>query len=134
MPVRWFLPLLVLHVGTVIVSGSLFALRGAARLADLPIANHVPLRRFSYLNDSVLLAAAILLALCIHQYPLRDAWLTVKVALLPVYIVLGMIALRHGRTRRIRALAYVAALLTFGFIVSVAVTMNPWGLFALLGR
>jgi hypothetical protein len=30
-------------------------------------------------------------------------------------------------------LAYVAALATFGFIVSVALTQNPWGVFALLG-
>lgn len=132
--VAWFPQILAVHVGTVAVSGSLFALRGLARMAGWPVANHPALRYFSYLNDTLLLAAAILLTLIVHQYPLLDAWLTVKVLLLGVYIVLGVIALRRGHTPRTRALAYVAALATFGFIVSVALTQNPWGVFALLAR
>ncbi len=132
--VAWFPQILAVHVGAVAVSGSLFALRGVARMAGWPVANHPALRYFSYLNDTLLLTAAILLTLIIHQYPLVDAWLTVKVLLLGVYIVLGVIALRRGRTPRARALAYVAALATFGFIVSVALTQNPWGVFALLAR
>lgn len=133
MPPTWFVPLLAVHVSTVVISGTLFALRGLAALLDLPIANHLVLRRFTYLNDSVLLGAAIMLTLIVHQYPLCNAWLTVKVVLLMLYIVLGIITLDHGRTRRTRALAYVAALATFAFIVSVALTMNPWGLFTLFG-
>lgn len=133
MLVQWFPQILALHVGTVMISGTLFALRGAGRMADWRIVNHAAVRYFSYLNDTVLLGAAILLTMIIHQYPWVDAWLTVKVSLLLVYIVLGAIALRHGRTPRVRALAYVAALATFGFIVSVALTQNPWGVLALLG-
>lgn len=130
----WFPQILAVHVGTVAVSGSLFALRGAARMAGWSFANHPALRYVSYLNDTLLLTAAILLTLIVHQYPLLDAWLTVKMVLLGVYIVLGVIALRRGRSPRIRAAAFVAALATFGFIVSVALTQNPWGAFALLGR
>ncbi|MDE1898185.1 MAG: SirB2 family protein [Xanthomonadaceae bacterium] len=132
--VAWFPQILAVHVGTVAISGSLFALRGAARMAGWPVANHRALRYFSYLNDTVLLIAAILLTLIVRQYPLLDAWLTVKVALLLVYIALGSIALRRGRTPRARALAYAVALATFGFIVSVALTQNPWGVLALLAR
>lgn len=132
MLVQWFPQILALHVGAVVISGSLFALRGAGRMADWPIVNHAAVRYFSYVNDSVLLGAAIALTMIIHQYPFVDAWLTVKVLLLLVYIVLGAIALHHGRTPRLRALAYVAALATFGFIISVAVTQNPWGVLALL--
>jgi len=132
--VAWFPQILAVHVGTVAVSGSLFALRGLARMAGWPFANHAVVRYFSYLNDTLLLTAAILLTLIVHQYPLLDAWLTVKVLLLGVYIALGVIALRRGRSTRTRALAYIAALATFGFIVSVALTQNPWGVFALLGR
>jgi uncharacterized membrane protein SirB2 len=132
--VNWFPQILALHVGAVVISGTLFALRGAGRMAGLRIIDHPAVRYFSYVNDTVLLGAAILLTLIIHQYPFVDAWLTVKVLLLVVYIVLGAIALRHGRTPRLRALAYVVALATFGFIVSVAITQNPWGVLALLGR
>jgi uncharacterized membrane protein SirB2 len=50
--------------------------------------------------------------------------------LLVVYIVLGSIALKRGRTKRIRTVALVAALLTIGFLVTVARTHHPLGLFA----
>jgi len=36
-------------------------------------------------------------------------------------------ALRRGRTRRVRAICYVAALVVFASIVGVALTHNPLG-------
>ena len=47
--------------------------------------------------------------------------------LLVVYIALGVLALRRGRTLRARTVYFVAALLTYGFIVSVAITHHPLG-------
>jgi uncharacterized membrane protein SirB2 len=52
-----------------------------------------------------------------------------KVALLVVYVVLGSIALKRGRNRRIRLAAFVAALLTVAFLVTVARAHHPLGLF-----
>lgn len=101
-------------------------------LAGLPAANHVALRRLSVMIDSLLLAAAIVLTTIIHQYPFMQAWLTVKVVLLVVYIVLGIFALRRGRTRAIRGACFVAAIAVFLFIVSVAFTHSPLGVFATL--
>jgi uncharacterized membrane protein SirB2 len=43
-----------------------------------------------------------------------------------------MIALRRGRTKRQRTVAWIAALVTFGYIVSVALTRDPLGFLALL--
>ena len=128
----WYLQILWLHIGCVIASGSLFGIRGGMMLAGLRAANHVALRRISVLVDSLLLAAAIALTTIIHQYPLLQAWLTVKVLLLVVYIVLGVFALRRGRTRAIRGACFAAALAVFLFIVSVALTRNPLGVFARL--
>jgi uncharacterized membrane protein SirB2 len=54
-----------------------------------------------------------------------QAWLSVKVGALLLYIVLGSIALKRGRSKPVRAAAYVAALATFAYIVGVAVTKNP---------
>ena len=94
--VVWFPQILAVHVGTVAFSGTLFALRGVFGFAGLGrIANHRVLRYLSYVNDTLLLTAAVLLTLIIHQYPFVDPWLTVKVLLLVVYIVLGVIALRR---------------------------------------
>lgn len=123
----WYLQILWTHIGCVIASGSLFFTRGCMMLAGLPAANHVALRRISVVIDSLLLAAAIALTTIIHQYPFVQAWLTVKVILLVVYIVLGVFALRRGRTRAIRAVCFVAALAVFLFIVSVARTHDGWG-------
>jgi uncharacterized membrane protein SirB2 len=41
--------------------------------------------------------------------------------------VLGSLALRPGRSRRARATAFVLALGTFAYIVSVAITRDPLG-------
>lgn len=126
----WFLQILWIHIGCVIASGSLFFTRGCMMLAGLPIANHVALRRISVVVDSLLLIAAIALTTIIHQYPFVQAWLTVKVILLVVYIVLGVFALRSGRTRLVRATCFAAALIVFLFIVTVARTQNPLRIFA----
>ena len=126
----WYLQILWIHVGCVIASGSLFFVRGCMMLAGLPAANHIALRRVSVVIDSLLLAAAIALTTIIHQYPFVQAWLTVKVVLLVVYIALGVFALRRGRTRAIRASCFAAAMIVFLFIVTVARAHNPFGVFA----
>jgi len=125
----WYLQILWTHIGCVIASGGLFFTRGCMMLAGLPAANHVALRRISVMIDSLLLAAAITLTTIIHQYPFVQAWLTVKVVLLVVYIVLGVFALRRGRTRAIRATCFATAMIVFLFIVSVARAHNPLGVF-----
>jgi uncharacterized membrane protein SirB2 len=115
------------HVLCVILSGSLFALRGAMMLAGSSVPNRAPLRIASYAIDTTLLTAALMLITILHQYPFVQAWLTVKVLLLVVYIVLGVFALRRGRTLRERAICYFAALAVFLSIVSVALAHNPLG-------
>ena len=128
----WYLQILWTHIGCVIASGSLFFVRGCMMLAGLPTANHIALRRISVVIDSLLLAAAITLTTIIHQYPFVQAWLTVKRVLLVVYIVLGVFALRRGRTRAIRATCFAAAMIVFLFIVSVARAHDPLGAFVRL--
>ena len=78
-----------------------------------------------HLVDSTLLGTAIGLVLMTGQYPFVHSWLTVKVAMLVVYIVLGIIALR-----RRSIFAGIAAIITFGFMVSVALTKQPAGILA----
>jgi uncharacterized membrane protein SirB2 len=60
--------------------------------------------------------------------------LTAKVLGLIAYIILGSIALRYGPTKSIRASAWVAALVMFGYIVSVALTHTPLGFLLLWQR
>ena len=122
----------LLHVACVALSGTLFTCRGVLRLCDSPVANTGALRWASYLIDTTLLAAAILLALILHQYPLVNGWLTMKTGLLVVYIALGVIALKRAHTRFGRAAALIAALLTYCSIIGVAITHHPSGWLGLL--
>ena len=102
-------------------------------LAGSPLANHALARYASYVIDTTLLAAALMLTPILHQYPFEPPWLTAKVVLLVVYIFLGVFALRRGRTRAARGLYFAAALAVFLFIVSVALTHDPRGILLLLG-
>ena len=120
------------HVAAVLTSGGLFALRGMAMLAGARWYMAAPLRFLSYTIDTVLLTAALMLATILHQYPFVQGWLTVKVLLLVVYVVLGSLALKRGTTRAARAWSFAAALLVYGFIISVARAHDPRGVFAWL--
>ena len=63
----------------------------------------------------------------------EDAWPDPRVQRLLAYIALGAIALRRGRTREIRAIAWCAALVVFFWMLSVARLRTPAGFFSLLG-
>lgn len=116
-----------LHMGLAFTSGALFALRGAAVLLRQRWPLHPVLRRLSVIVDTGLLAVALRLLWELRLNPLVTPWLQVKLAMLPLYIVLGMFALKYARKRRIRTLCYFAALACYGFMVSVALTHSPLG-------
>jgi uncharacterized membrane protein SirB2 len=120
------------HVCAVIASGALFALRGAGVLGGARWPMWAPLRYLTYAIDTILLTAALMLVTILRQYPFVQSWLTVKVLLLVVYIVLGTFALKRAPTRKSRAICYVAALATYLFIASVARAHHPLGILATL--
>jgi uncharacterized membrane protein SirB2 len=122
-----YLALKHLHLTTVILSFALFALRGVWMLADSRWLQQRWVRIVPHAIDTVLLASAIGLALVLHQYPFVHGWLTAKVLALIAYIILGSIALKRGPTKGIRTVAWIAAMLVFGYIASVAVTHAPLG-------
>ena len=122
------------HIAAVIASGLLFLVRGGAVQLAASWAMAAPLRYLSYTIDTVLLTAALMLAVIIHQFPFVQGWLTAKVLLLVVYVVLGSFALKRGRTRAVRTSCWVAALLIYLFIVSIARAHSPLGIIALLMR
>jgi uncharacterized membrane protein SirB2 len=130
--IEFYSEMRVVHVTAVIVSGALFALRGGAQLAGAGWTMVAPLRYLSYTVDTVLLTAALMLATVLHQYPFVHGWLTVKVLLLVVYVVLGSLALKRGRTTAVRAGCYFAALAIYLYIVSVARAHHPLGILASL--
>ena len=119
------------HITLVLVSGSLFAVRGLAVLAGARWAVAAWARRLSVVIDSSLLAAAVLLLVALRLNPFTTPWLQVKLLLLVAYVLLGTLALKRARTRSTRALCYLAAVACFCVMVSVARTHHPLGVFML---
>ena len=120
------------HIACVLLSGSLFAVRGLLALANSALVDHAALRLASYTIDSTLLTAALMLATILHQYPFVQGWLTAKILLLVAYIVLGGFALRRARTRLARGVCLIAALAVLLFMASIAYTHDPLGALASL--
>jgi len=127
--VHWYPVIKHLHVTCVVLSIGGFLLRGALMLADSPWRHARWLRIVPHVNDALLLAAALTLTALVGQYPFVDAWLSAKVFGLIAYIILGSVALKAGRTRAQRTTAWLAAVAVFGYVVSVALTRDPRGIF-----
>src|SRR5688572_16726127 len=103
-----YLEIRFVHIASVVASGLVFLTRAFALnglSASWPMSS--PVRRLSYLIDTILLAAALMLTIIVRQYPFVDGWLTVKVLVLIVYIVLGWYAFRAPRGGQ--RLAFTAA-------------------------
>lgn len=56
-----------------------------------------------------------------------NGWLTTKLVLLAIYVVLGSLALKPTRTPRERLAFYTAALLIYASILGVARMHHPLG-------
>ena len=122
------------HQTAVALSVTGFFARGLASLLGAEWVRGRLARSLPHVVDSVLLLSALLLTWTLRLTPDSAPWLLAKIAGLLVYIGLGTLALRPGRPPRVRAVAWVAALATFGWIVSVAITKTPAGFLALHGR
>lgn len=126
----------IVHITSALLSGGIFFLRGLAilfgssRMRKVAMARRV--RYLTFANDTVLLTAALVLMAIVRQYPGADAWLTAKVILLVAYIGLGVVAFRGAGSGALRVAAWLAALVTFAAILSVARTHNPLGFFGAL--
>ena len=115
-----------LHILTVNITFALFMVRGYWMIINSPMLTRGWVRVVPHVNDTVLLAAALTLTHLGGWRPFADLWLTAKLVALCVYIVLGSLALRPGRPKWLRVIAWLAALAVFAYIVLVAVSKDPW--------
>jgi uncharacterized membrane protein SirB2 len=113
------------HIGCAAISYAFFVVRGIWMVRGSTVLQQRWVRTVPHVVDTVLLASAIMMAIMSRQYPLSEPWLTAKVIGLLVYVTLGMIALKHGKTKAVRVTAWIAAQAVFAYIVVVAVTRNP---------
>jgi uncharacterized membrane protein SirB2 len=133
--IAYYLQVKWVHVLAVLTSGGLFALRGLlVQLGAGGFAMAWPLRLLSYAVDTVLLTAALMLFTMLPHAMFANGWLAAKLCLLPVYVVLGMFALRRGgHGPRVRLASWLAALAVYATMLGIAHMHHPLGWLRLIG-
>jgi len=121
----------ILHLCMAVLTISGFIVRGAWMLSGSVNLDRKLVRILPHIIDTVFLLSGIALIVLL-QLPIIDSpWLIAKLTALIVYIMLGTIALRRGKTMRVKAIAFILALLTFTYIVGVALSKSVWSWMAL---
>ena len=116
-----------LHVLMVLLSGALFAVRGIGVLAGARWPASLALRGSSYAIDTTLLTTALMLLTLLPWAMFANGWLATKLCLLVAYVVLGSLALKRGRSARVRGGCFAAALLAYAAIIGIARAHHPLG-------
>ena len=114
-----------LHALTALVTIAGFLLRGYWMLTSNARLNAKLTRILPHVIDTLFLVSGIALLVMLNGGPLTQAWMLAKIAGLVAYIVLGMLALRRGRTAAIRNAAFVAAIAVFAYTYGVALSKSP---------
>ena len=115
----------LVHVSAVVLSLTGFALRGGWMLAGSALLHHRVTRVLPHVVDTVLLASGVALAVRLGVDPFAQPWLLAKLLALPVYVVLGSLALRRARSAGVRATCFALALVTALYIVGAALRHSP---------
>ena len=118
------------HMTFALLSGIFFLIRGIWMLVDSPKLTQRWVKIVPHVIDTLLLACAIALMFQIQQYPFVHGWLTAKVVALILYIVAGTVAIKRGKTKQVRVIAFGFALLCYLYMLSVAFNHHPLGALA----
>jgi uncharacterized membrane protein SirB2 len=118
-----------IHITTVLISILLFLSRGFWIYLLKKQLSAKWIRVLPHVNDSVLLGTGIALAIQTQQYPLQQDWLTVKIVCLLIYILLGMLAMKWYQATSTGMASWLTAIIIYLFMISVAVTRQPTGIF-----
>jgi len=120
-----YLALKHIHLTTIAITILLFLLRGFWMMIESGQLQKKWCKIVPHINDTLLLVSAIGLMMTLQQYPFVHHWLTAKLLGLIAYIVLGTIALKRGKTKSVRIIAFFASLAVLGYIAGVAINHNP---------
>jgi uncharacterized membrane protein SirB2 len=112
-----------LHVAAATLTIALFAVRIAWMIGSPEQLQRRWVKVIPHVIDTALLLSGAWLAWQLGTAAIRG-WLPTKLVALILYIALGMIALRRGRTRRLRIAAAAGAAVLFAYIVYVALTKS----------
>lgn len=115
----------LIHVTTVVITGSLFTLRFVWMMNGTLEQRGRWVSTLPHVNDTLLFISGLIIASIIGQLPLQASWLTAKLFVLLAYILLGSVALKRGKSSQIRRWSGFAAITCYLLIISIALTRNP---------
>ncbi len=135
MQISAYFPLLKsIHIATVGITGSLFILRFVWMSQGTLHLRGRWVETLPHINDTLLFISGLMIASIIGELPLQAPWLTTKLFILLAYIVLGSIALKRGKSSRIRLWSGYTAIFCYLTIIAIALTHSPMPNFSLLMR
>ena len=117
----------LVHTSSAFLSIAGFTLRGYWMIIGSSLLRRRPARVLPHVIDTVLLSSAVGMLVMWRLSPLQLDWLSAKISALLLYITLGMVAFRFGKSMRVKVSAWLLALLAAGYIVSVAYSKSALG-------
>jgi len=127
-----YLLLKQIHMSLALISVAGFMMRWSWRMMRSPLAELRAVRIIPHVVDTLFLATAVLLSILAEDGALSPAWFSAKIAGLVLYILLGMIAMHSAPSPKRSLPAFVAAVLLFAWIATVARTKSPLGFLTFL--
>jgi len=119
-----YLALKLAHITAAILTISGFALRGFWMLTDSANLDRRIVKIAPHIVDSVFLLSGIGLIWILRLPVMSQPWLMAKLLALVLYVLLGTVALRRGKTKKTRTIALVLAILTFAYIAGTAMNKS----------
>jgi uncharacterized membrane protein SirB2 len=123
-----YLLLKQIHMSLALLSITGFIVRWCWRMMQSRLAATKMARIVPHVVDTLFLGTAIMLSTMIADQVLSTAWFSAKITGLVLYVLLGMIAMHAAPSVRRSLPAFIAAVLVFAWIVTVARTKMPLGL------
>jgi uncharacterized membrane protein SirB2 len=112
------------HIFLALVSISFFTIRAVWAITGSDFLHMRWVKVAPHIIDTLLFSCGLYLAIITQPLPLQ-LWLSVKLLALLLYILLGMATIKWCKHTAGRTFSALLALLTFGFMVGVALTKDP---------
>lgn len=114
------------HMMFALISIVLFMLRAWIAVPSPARIKSKVLKVLPHIIDTLLLILGVWLAVMMKYNPMGNSpWLAAKIIGLVLYIIVGTIAIKRGKTTRQRLIATLAAIVIFAYIYGAAVTKSP---------
>ncbi|HLU14761.1 MAG TPA: SirB2 family protein [Burkholderiaceae bacterium] len=111
-----------IHVTAAVLSIVFFVVRAYWSVSGSAMLQKRVVRIAPHIIDTILLVAGVTLAAMIGAH---QPWILAKIVALILYIGVGTIAIKRGKTPKSRAIAAVISVAIFLYIVGVAIHHHP---------